>query len=193
MNRIIDPKSCRGLFAIGTVALSFAAAACNSERGAITAEPEPEANRDGTAVGNRDQCADTEEPSDPPDGPDIDTSLPYIDLMLAECYSHPLPVPGVKQFVVPRRYYAQILDHFRDARPDSTPKLLKAEIGTIRIIDKGGCSVRVCWFWEAHFGRMSFSYNGMRYLASGKKFGNDETLAFDALIRRINDEMSAAH
>jgi hypothetical protein len=119
-----------------------------------------------------------------------------VGKMIAEAYAHPLPAQDIGPFEVPNRHFEQILQHFHNAEIDSEPSLAGQELGTARLIFPHGATVRICWFWVGHKGRMYFSYGGIRYRTVGTKFADDETLAFDALIRKIHEEINmrqAAH
>lgn len=109
-----------------------------------------------------------------------------IDSVTAEAYSHFLPVADVQPFVVPKKYYDDLLKHFRDAELDRISDTLDEELGSIRIRLVGGRSIRICWFWAGQGDRLCFSWCGMRYRATGERFAKDETLAVDAFVRRIN-------
>jgi hypothetical protein len=108
-----------------------------------------------------------------------------IESITAEAYSNILPVADVPPFVLPKKYYSDLLHHFRDAEPDRIASTVSEELGTIRIALVGGRSVRICWFWSGQGDRLCFSWCGMRYRATGARFAKDETLAVDSLVRRI--------
>jgi hypothetical protein len=108
-----------------------------------------------------------------------------IDSIIAEAYGNPLPVEDVRPFVVPKKYHDKLLKYFRKAELDKSP-WTDDELGTIRIRFVGGRSMRICWFWAGQGNRLSFSYYGMRCMATGKRFAKDETLEVDAFVRRIN-------
>ncbi len=108
-----------------------------------------------------------------------------IDSIIAEAYGHPLPIEDVRPFVIPKKYHEKLLKYFREAELDKSP-WQDDELGTIRIRFVGGTSIRICWFWAGQGCRLHFSYYGMRYVATGKRFAKDETLEVDAFVRRIN-------
>jgi hypothetical protein len=108
-----------------------------------------------------------------------------IESITAEAYSHFLPVADVPPFVVPKKYYGDLLKHFQDAELDKIADPLNEELGTIRMGLVGGRSIRICWFWSGQGDRLCFSWCGMRYRATGDRFAKDETLAIDSLVRRI--------
>jgi hypothetical protein len=113
--------------------------------------------------------------------------LDAIETMTAEAYSHVLAplVKDVPSFKVPKAEYSRLLNHFRECELDARPWPDEMEIGTIRIELVGGRMTRICWFWEGQKGRMVFTWAGIRYRTVGKKFAEDETLAFDTVVRKM--------
>lgn len=117
-----------------------------------------------------------------------------VESIVVEANGHPLPfVEDISPFEVPRNYFDRVLSPFRDANSeiDKFANIEQQELGSARIKFFGGRSVRISWFWAGHKDRMSFSYSGIRYRTTGKRFASDETLAFDATVRRIHDEISS--
>jgi hypothetical protein len=108
-----------------------------------------------------------------------------IESIVAEAYGHPLPIEDMRPFVIPKKYHDELLKYFREAELDKSP-WQDDELGTVRIRFVGGRSVRICWFWAGQGDRLHFSFSGMRYVATGKRFAKDETLKVDAFVRRIN-------
>ena len=110
--------------------------------------------------------------------------LEDIESITAEAYSNILPIANDPPFLVPKRYYVDLLKHFRDAELDKIASPWHEELGTIRIALVGGRSTRICWFWEGQGYRLCFSCCGMRYTTTGERFAKDETLAIDSFVRR---------
>lgn len=117
-----------------------------------------------------------------------------VESIVVESNGHPVPfVEDISPFEVPRKYFDSVLSPFRDvdSEIDKFANIEQQELGSARVKFFGGRSVRISWFWSGHKDRMSFSYSGIRYRTTGKRFASDETLAFDATVRRIHDEISS--
>jgi hypothetical protein len=116
-----------------------------------------------------------------------------LESATAENYRHPLwPfVADVPPFAIPNGDYDRILAYIRKCELDPKPWAHEQEQGTVRFIYKGGYSARLCWFWTGQGGRLVFTWAGIRYRTTGEKFAEDETLAFDAMIRKISEQQRA--
>jgi hypothetical protein len=106
----------------------------------------------------------------------------------AEAYGHPMRpyAPDIKPFAVPKKYYGKLLNFFRHAELDEEPDPSENEVGTMLIFAEGCGYVRVCWFWGRPYGRLHFSYRGIRYRATGARFAKDEIPAMDVYVRWIH-------
>jgi hypothetical protein len=108
-----------------------------------------------------------------------------IESIVAEAYSHPLPIADVKPFNIPKKDWHNLLAYLRQAERDDSRWPPQEEIGSARIVLVGGRSVRICWFWHGQGGRLSFTCDGLRYTTVGERFAKDETLTLDASVRKV--------
>lgn len=114
-----------------------------------------------------------------------------VKKMTAESYGHPLNAADIGPFVVPSTEYERILKHFSESELDASAWPGDIEMGSIRVVLRGGSSVRYCWFWLGKKGRLSFSCGGVRYRSIGERFADDETMSLDALVREIHSGSGA--
>ena len=112
-----------------------------------------------------------------------------IEEVIAEAYGHPLAAKDVGPFKVPKTKWESILRHFRQSEPHDSAWPKDCELGTVRLVLKGGRVIRLCWFWLGKQARLSFSCGGIRYRSVGERFASDETLTLDALVREIHDAL----
>lgn len=115
--------------------------------------------------------------------------LDAIESISAESYGHPFLLGDTGSFVVPRARSERLLAWFRGATIDTAAWCEDDELGTMRIKLVGGRAIRICWFWAGHGAHLSFSCGGIRYRRTGPKESKDETLAFDAAVRLIHEEV----
>ena len=71
-------------------------------------------------------------------------------------------IPDVKDFVLPRAYYSEILEYFEDPVLATDVWICSGERGSLRIRDRAGRSVRLYWYWLAAKTRLWFSIHGVR-------------------------------
>ena len=184
---------CNTLACAVVVVILFAAMTVNAVGQKVSGELEKKARATGqpetrgTATSAGVQDAANDELSRSPDVPNASD----VERMVAEAYSNWWPCRGdIGPFEIPREYYGKILKFFRHpARWDETAlKVDNQEMGTIRLIFSGRRSVRLCWFSWDEDGRLSFSYEGSRYLTTGKKLRDAPEMALDTLVRQIFKE-----
>src|SRR5262249_2806935 len=87
---------------------------------------------------------------------------------------------------------ASIVQEFSDSAPDRDLISPVGEIGTIRVILKTDESVRYSWFFAGDKRTLLFSSGGVRYRRSKRKHGGEESLVFDAFVRKLITPPDAA-
>jgi hypothetical protein len=99
--------------------------------------------------------------------------------MKAECYGS--ANPDIPIFIIPQKYYADILGTLSNLKVDSAPDIDQEEMGTIRIVRREGQSIRVCWYRNANGGGVS--WNGVR--ARIKESDDGGSTILDPIVRGI--------
>ena len=116
-----------------------------------------------------------------------------VERITAEVYQfgHPLALPDLGPFELPREDYSKILDFFRHkVKPDEDASPDDPEMGTIQVILKGSTAVRLTWYFMGQGSRISFACGGVRYTTVGKRSSADECTYVDSLVRQIHKRLT---
>lgn len=110
----------------------------------------------------------------------------HVSSIVAEAYCHPAGKQDLPPFDVPIGQFADVLKRFEESDLEPPrPDLDVSEVASLRCHMRAGGNVRICVYADRSQYGLRFSIDGIRYMHVGKKFGDDEALAFYAYLAEL--------